>query len=117
MPIGGTHHCASCRHFVRAEGRCALRNLTIKGSLWTTCRDLDRETKEPHGPLYAMVCEVRNGGGAYYTIPYWKGVAPRLEQSPPMADTVVVLSLPDQTVTFDTVEECLPALEAAGLER
>ena len=71
MPNGGSHHCANCQHF--EDGQCTLRQTKIKIPYWTTCKNWNRNSTEPNGPIFAIVCEVKNGAGSYTNIPYFKG--------------------------------------------
>lgn len=72
MPNGGIHHCGNCR-WLDGEKRCSLRNRLIENIHWTTCSNFNllMGKSEVIGPLYAIVCEVRNGKGGYHEIPYY----------------------------------------------
>jgi hypothetical protein len=71
MPNGGSHHCANCKYF--DNGLCTLRQTRIRISHWTTCKNWNSELTEPSGPIFAIVCQVKNGAGSYADIPYFKG--------------------------------------------
>lgn len=73
MPNGGVHHCWGCSHLVSETAFCSLRNVTIASSLWTTCRNINKNFGQIDGPLYAIVCEVKSGAGTYGDIPYFDG--------------------------------------------
>ena len=89
MPNGGEHHCGHCRHFIRSEARCSLRDVAIEQSHWTTCRSFNRPTGDPIGPVYAIVCEVRDRSGSYGDIPYFDGHRVETIQAGGEGDTVV----------------------------
>jgi hypothetical protein len=116
MPNGGTHHCGYCCHFHADRQHCTLRNVPIEQSHWTSCQNTDANVTEPTGPLYAIVCEVRNGGGSYATIPYWGDARPDTVQGFPSLDTHIAVDFPDgRRVRFDTILEYLDALQQAGM--
>lgn len=115
MPNGGVHHCGHCCNFDSERRTCSLRGAHIEGSYWTSCQNFDEPVGAPRGPLYAIVCEVKDGGGMYATIPYWKDAAPKLVQAPESSDTEVVVSVEGTTRKFATISDYLEAYEAAGL--
>ena len=115
MPNGGTHHCGYCCHFQQDTRRCALRDITIEAPFWTSCRNWDTPATAPTGPLYAIVGEVRNGGGSYATIPYWGETRPDLFQRPGMGDTYVSVALPSGALRFESVVEYLEAMQRDGM--
>ena len=60
---------------------CCLRGVKIDLVPWTTCRNHRYKSKnfppsavEPAGPLYAIVCEVKDNTGGYEMIPYFNGI-------------------------------------------
>ncbi len=121
MPNGGMHHCGHCPHFERSASRCALRGVRIESSHWTTCRNFGDEAVEsgaavePAGPLYAIVCEVKGGAGAYGDIPYFDGVRVDTVQSRPGGDTVVRFTDAGGTRhEFASVAEYLSFYEKSG---
>jgi hypothetical protein len=71
MPNGGTRHCANCKHF--DDGVCTLRQNEIRIPYWTTCKNWNKVSVEPNGPIFAIVCQVKDGAGNYLKIPYYKG--------------------------------------------
>jgi hypothetical protein len=44
------------------------------------------------GPIYAIVCEVRNGAGGYTEIPYFDGIRVDTQQGPTPGNTVVAFT-------------------------
>ncbi|MEN9509020.1 MAG: hypothetical protein RLZZ621_1583 [Gemmatimonadota bacterium] len=116
MPNGGTHHCAYCRHFDTDRQHCTLRNIPINGSYWTSCQNSDEGVTEPTGPLYAIVCEVREQGRAYATIPFWGDARPEMVQEFPSPDTHVLVRFTDgRRLRFESILENLDALQQAGM--
>lgn len=115
MPNGRTHHCGYCCHLDASFRQCTLRNIPIFGTHWTSCRNCDTPADAPTGPLYAIVCEVRNRGAVYATIPYWGDARPELIQAPGALDTYVRVALPGRTLRFETVLEYLETMEREGM--
>ena len=115
MPNGGIHHCAHCRHFKKRNDKCSLRNVHIEGTHWTSCQNFDEDTAQARGPLYAIVCEVKNGGGMYATIPFWKEARPQMVRDPLTSDTRLIVKVGDQKREFETIAEYLNAYQDAGL--
>ena len=115
MPNGGVHHCGHCRNFKSAKNTCSLRSVHIESSHWTSCQNFDEKAVNARGPLYAIECEVKDGGGMYATIPYWKEARPQMVQDLHTSDTKLVVKVDDQTREFDTIEEYLDAYKKAGL--
>jgi hypothetical protein len=109
MPNGGTHHCYSCCNFRRDANWCALRNRAIGSTHWTSCGDFDERHDAPHGPLYAIVCEVKDGGGSYATIPYWDDVEPQSVQDASTVDSYITVHLANGMLRFEGVREYLAA--------
>ena len=96
MPNGGVAICRNCRHFkAGAEqeepvaGLCSLRHVKIEMPFWTSCRNIAEGGDDVLGPLYSVVCEVRDGGGTYYKIPYFDGARVETEQEGVSGKTVV----------------------------
>jgi uncharacterized protein (TIGR02452 family) len=90
MPNGGTHHCGLyCRHFDNDMKTCHLRQIQIDQPFWTTCKNFNQPGKTIVGPLYAIVCEVKNGAGGYGDIPYFDGRRVDTVQPSGGGDTVV----------------------------
>jgi hypothetical protein len=115
MPNGGTHHCAHCRNFESKKSVCALRRVHVAETHWTSCQNFDEKAVLSRGPLYAIVCEVKDGGGMYATIPYWKEARPQMIQDLHTLDTKLVVKVDDQIREFETIQEYLDAHRAAGL--
>jgi hypothetical protein len=65
------HHCWGCCHHDPHKNLCNLRNVEIASSRWTTCRNRNQANGEIDGPIFAIVCEVKNGAGYYADIPYF----------------------------------------------
>lgn len=73
MPNGGEGHCGHCKHLTR-NSICSIRKKKIFQTYWTRCHNWNNtKTQNVIGPIYAIVCEVLNGGGHYACIPYYKG--------------------------------------------
>ena len=90
MPNGGTHHCGLyCCHFDNGQITCHLRQVQIDQPFWTTCKNFNRPGRTIVGPLYAIVCEVKNGAGSYGDIPYFDGRRVDTVQRDGQGDTVV----------------------------
>lgn len=70
MANGGFHHCAKCNHF--KENTCQLRSTEVYNAYLTTCRNWNTESQAPEGPLYAIVCEVKESAEHYADIPYYR---------------------------------------------
>lgn len=114
MPNGGEHHCGYCAWFDASASVCQLRSLGIDEPFWTTCRNrCDHRPVDNQaivGPLYAIVCEVRDGGGSYATIPYLADNRPDTVQ--PLRngsyDTNLAVTGPDgERLCFGSVREYL----------
>ena len=115
MPNGGTHHCASCSNFKSTKNICTLRQEHVAETYWTSCQNFDEETDQVRGPLYAIVCEVKDGAGMYATIPFWKDARPQMVHDPLTADTRLVVKVGDHTREFETIAEYLDAYQDSGL--
>lgn len=89
MPNGGIAHCGMCENFDEARSHCTIRNVPIESSHWTFCRNQGRPNSEVDGPLFSVVCQVRDGGGAYGTIPYFHANRAETVQPESGGDTVV----------------------------
>jgi hypothetical protein len=89
MPNGGTDHCGHCASFDADQSRCSLRGVAIESSHWTTCRNWQRPGSEPDGPLFAIVCQVRNRVATYGRVPYFRGNRADTIQPEGRGDTVV----------------------------
>jgi hypothetical protein len=115
MPNGGEHHCGFCCHFDLHQARCRLRDVPVVDIASTSCGNWDSPATEPMGPMYAILCEVKNRGGSYRTVPYWGTARPETIQDFATLDTHVVVRPGGQRMRFDTVSEYLEALKEAGL--
>ena len=91
MPNGGIHHCGGCQHLNLKNNVCLLRKITIIATPWTTCRDKNKDVSNPTGPVYSIVCEVKNKGGSYCDLPWFDGNRVDTEQAPNGGDTIVVV--------------------------
>jgi hypothetical protein len=116
MPNGGIHHCGHCPHFRDDASLCALRNIPITRSYWTTCRNFNgRHAEEVTGPVLAIVCQVINGAGSYADIPYFDGVRVDTVQRPDGGNTVVCFTEGDGTYhEFPTIKDYMVFYEASG---
>jgi len=92
MPNGGEHNCYNCRHLDPETSQCTLRNIPIKIAHWTTCRNMNKNSDVPYGPVYSIVCEVKDGAGSYGDIPWFQGNRVDTIQEPEGADTVVMVT-------------------------
>jgi hypothetical protein len=70
MPNGGIHHCGSCKHFDQVPNICKLRKEEILSNKWTTCKSWNEHHRVPFGPIYSIVCEVKDNAGSYHDVPY-----------------------------------------------
>lgn len=115
MPNGGHSHCGNCRHYQRESRSCVLRSARIESPLWTTCRSLNVTDGPAIGPIYAIVCEVRNGAGSYTEIPYFDGIRVDTKQGPTPGNTVVAFSdSTDQLREFVSTDEYLMFYAQSG---
>ena len=73
MPNGGLHHCGNCQHFDRDSSLCLLRDITIEQPPWTTCANIELPNDLAQGPVYSIVCQVKDGAGSYGDIPWFQG--------------------------------------------
>ena len=89
MQDGGTGHCGNCCYFDAGDSHCSLREVDIESAHWTTCRSRNSENSEIQGPVYAIVCEVRDGAAAYGSIPYYDGYRVDTVKPPGGGDTVL----------------------------
>jgi len=100
MPNGGESNCEHCKHFDKIV--CKLRNVDIESAYWTTCENWNQIATAPSGPIYAIVCEVKNRAGGYAEIPYFNGNRVHTHQEG-AGDTVIkfddgkgnIIELPD----------------------
>lgn len=98
MPNGGEHHCGMyCCHFDNITHICGLRNVTIELPLWTTCKNFNKPGRTGEGPIYAIVGQVKNGGGGYIDIPYFNGRRVDTLQLDGRSDTIVYFTDRDST--------------------
>lgn len=114
MQNEGTGHCGNCCYFDASSSNCTLREVPIESAHWTTCLSRNSQNSEVVGPVYAIVCEVRDGAAAYGSVPYYDGC--RVDTVPgPEGDTVVKF-VDNQGVPheFATVSEYLDFFEGAG---
>jgi hypothetical protein len=108
MPNGGVHHCGGCCHLNRGANQCTLRNIFISSTHWTTCRDLQSKSEKPHGPVYSIVCEVKDGAGSYGDIPWFQDNRVDTSQGPDGGDTVVIaIGRNGERLEFPNVETYL----------
>ena len=115
MPNGGIHHCGHCLHYQQAVSRCQLRSIEIEASHWTTCNNFNRPGNEIIGPVYAIVCEVKDHAGGYGDIPYFDGIRVDTVQRPDGGDTFVCFTESNGTYhEFSTVAEYLSFYEKSG---
>ena len=115
MPNGGIHHCGRCRHYHAGTSRCQLRDVDIESSHWTTCKNFNRPGEPIVGPIYAIVCEVKNGGGAYGDIPYFDGIRVDTVQRPNKGDTYVCFTDSNRKYyEFSSVADYLTFYESSG---
>lgn len=113
MPNGGPQHCGHCKRYLRAESRCGLRDVPIERSHWTVCRNYYRPHDPVMGPIYAIVCEIRDGAGCYLDIPYFDGI--RVDTvSIDEANTAVRFTTPTGVMTFPSVDEYLRFYRNSG---
>ncbi len=116
MPNGGVHHCWGCSHFIPEKSFCSLRNANIESSHWTTCRNRYKNTNEIDGPIYAIVCEVKSGAGAYGDIPYFDDCRVNTVQEK-SGDTIVHFTDHSGEIhEFDTVADYLAFYRKSGRE-
>ena len=115
MPNGGMHHCGHCFHYDELGSRCQLRNIEVESSHWTTCKNLNRIGNEIVGPVYAIVCEVKNGVGRYGDVPYFDDIRVDTLQQQNGDDTIVSFAEDDGTYhEFPTVAEYLSFYNRSG---
>lgn len=50
-----------------------MRQTRIRIPYGTTCKNWNSNSTEPNGPVFAIVCQVKNREGSYADIPYFKG--------------------------------------------
>jgi len=116
MPNGGLHHCGNCLHFVQRDKFCSLRGIAIELDHWTTCRNFDEPGESIRGPVYAIVCEVKNFAGGYCDIPYFDGHRVQTVQDGTV-DTVVRFTDSDGKVhEFPSVTDYLRFYKESGRE-
>ena len=110
MPNGGVHHCGNCRWF-NNDSFCSLRQQEILIPHWTTCQNCNLDvgkTDGAIGPIYAIVCEVKNGKGGYHQIPYYKGIRVDTDSVDDDDDTYLAFTDPDGVERwFDCVADYL----------
>lgn len=115
MPNGGTHHCGHCQHYQEVRSRCKLRKVDIKSSHWTTCANYDQPGKNSSGPLYAIVCQVRNRAGGYAQIPYFDGIRADAIQEGDGGDTFICFTDEDGVdYRFPTATEYIEFYKKSG---
>jgi len=115
MPNGGTGHCGNCCYFDSNSSSCTLREVPIESFHWTTCRSRNSQNSEVIGPIYTIVCEVKDGAVAYGSVPYYDGCRVDTVQGPDGGDTVIKFA-DNQGVSheFATVSEYMVFFESAG---
>jgi hypothetical protein len=117
MPNGGPGHCGNCCYFDANSSHCNLRDALIQSSHWTTCRSRNSQNSEIIGPIYAIVCEVKDGAAAYGSIPYYDGCRVDAVQGPDGGDTVVkFVANEGDSHEFASVSEYMDFYEGAGRE-
>ena len=117
MQNGGTGHCGNCCYFDSNGSHCTLRDVAIESLHWTTCRSRNSQNSEVIGPVYAIVCEVKDGAAAYGSIPYYDGCRVDAAQGPDEGDTVVkFVDNEGESHEFVTVSEYMDFYEGAGRE-
>ena len=106
MPNGGIHHCGNCKHFEEIQSICKLRKEEILSSKWTTCKSWNEHHRVPLGPIYSIICEVKDKVGSYHDVPYILGCRPESEQNKSTLDTVVAyIDKNEKWIGFPTVED------------
>ena len=114
MPNGGPGHCGNCCYF-ESNNRCSSRDVPIESSHWTTCRSRNSENSEVVGPVYAIVCEVKNSAAAYGSIPYYDGCRVDAIQGPDGGDTIVkFVDNEGKSHEFATAAEYMDFYASAG---
>jgi len=110
MPNGGLHHCGNCQHCEKINNfkiKCTLRNINTTPG-WTTCRDFGMDVINPSGPVYSIVCVVKDKGGGYIDLPWFNGKEVYTKQQGPNKDTIVVTHDGDnKRLQFDSPHEYL----------
>ena len=134
------HDCSNCSHLAQ-DSRCSLRGVQIEHGHWTTCHDFSNEgrrrrslivrvlwwfaifvitggqgdRKKTSGPMYAIVCEVKDGTGGYSEIPYFDGHRVDTVQPIGGGDTVVRFTDGDgKTHEFPSVADYLRFYKESG---
>lgn len=106
MPNGGIHHCVSCKQFEEIQSICKLRKEEILSSKWTTCKSWNEHHRVPLGPIYSIVCEVKDKAGSYHDVPYILGCRPEAEQNKSTLDTVIAyIDKNEKWIGFPTVDD------------
>jgi len=117
MPNGGVHHCGHCEHYDLDSAKCMLRGAEIESSHWTTCKNFNRPGQTILGPMYAIICEVKNGGATYGDIPYCDGIRVDTHQRPDGGDTFVCFTDASGNYhEFPTVNDYLSYYRQSGRE-
>ena len=117
MQNGETGHCGNCHSFDFGKSHCTLRDTPIESAHWTTCRSHNGQTDEIIGPIYAIVCEVKQGEAAYGSIPYYGGIRVEAVRGPDGGDTVVkFVDSEGASHEFATVSEYMEFYQANGGE-
>ena len=116
MPNGGMHHCGGCCHHDANRSLCTLRKVTISSSHWTTCRNRNRQDTEIYGPIFAIVCEVKNGGGSSSDIPYFDEERVDTFQEAGPSTVVRFVDADGSTHVFSSVGEYLDFYKNSGRE-
>ncbi len=121
MPNGGSDNCGNCTHFDSERARCTLRRESIRFPYWTTCRNFassastQKTSADPDGPIYAIVCIIKDGAGAYSRIPYLHGNRVDTERPEDGGDTILsVTDSQGETYKFESVEDYLDFRETRG---
>ena len=110
-------HCGNCCYFDANSSSCTLREVFIEGSHWNTCRSRNSENSEVVGPIYALVCEVKDGVTTYGSVPYYDGCRVDTVQAPDGGDTVIkFVDNHGLSHQFSTVSEYMGFYESAGRE-
>ncbi|MDX1673129.1 MAG: hypothetical protein R3211_12390 [Balneolaceae bacterium] len=110
MPNGGAGNCSNCKH-LNEKNDCILRSVKIQIPHWTVCKNWNQDDKDPIGPLYAIVGEVRNGAVSYGMIPYFEGQRVDTVQQADGDTTVRFTDNSGEIHEFDNVKEYMDFYE------
>ena len=117
MPNGGEGHCANCCYYDASGSACTLREVPIESAHWTTCRSRNSQNSAVSGPVYAIVCEVKDGAATYGSVPYYDGCRVDTAQAPDGGDTVIrFVDSEGVSHEFASVAEYMKFYESSGRE-